>query len=122
MYKIYLIILPYKILVDYSPWTNCHIKGNNDLKRSEFYLSVEVIFGKVLRSLREEKNLSQEQLALLSELDRTYISLLERGKRRPTINTLFALSEPLNIKPSKIIEKVEQQRWNPKALENIEEN
>jgi transcriptional regulator with XRE-family HTH domain len=75
-------------------------------------LNVEVSFGKVLRNLREEKNLSQEQLALLSELDRTYISLLERGKRRPTINTLIALSEALEIEPSEIIEKMVANIYN----------
>ncbi|PWW32329.1 DNA-binding XRE family transcriptional regulator [Cytobacillus oceanisediminis] len=72
-------------------------------------MNIEVIFGKVLRNLREEKKISQEQLAYLSELDRTYISLLERGKRRPTINTLFALSQSLGLKPSEFLGKVEKE-------------
>lgn len=71
-------------------------------------MNIEVIFGKVLRNLREEKKISQEQLAHLSELDRTYISLLERGKRRPTIHTLFALSKPLGLKPSEFLEEIEK--------------
>jgi transcriptional regulator with XRE-family HTH domain len=44
------------------------------------------IFGQVLRELREKENISQEKLAEYCELDRTYISLLERGLRQPTIN------------------------------------
>ncbi len=72
-------------------------------------MSIEVIFGKVLRNLRQEKKISQEQLAYLSELDRTYVSLLERGKRRPTINTLFALSQPLGIKPSEFLGEIEKE-------------
>lgn len=72
-------------------------------------MSIEVIFGKVLRNIREEKKLSQEQLAHLSELDRTYISLLERGKRRPTINTLFDLCKPLGLKPSEFLEEIEKE-------------
>jgi len=65
------------------------------------------VFGKVLRELREEKQLSQEKLAEYCELDRTYISMLERGLRQPTITTIFKLAKALNISPTALIEKVE---------------
>lgn len=65
------------------------------------------IFGKVLRGLRETNNISQEKLAEYCDLDRTYISLLERGLRQPTITTLFKLSKALNVSPSDFILKVE---------------
>ncbi len=65
------------------------------------------IFGIVLRELREKNNLSQEKLAEFCDLDRTYISLLERGLRQPTITTLFKLSDALNIKPSELVELVD---------------
>ncbi len=65
------------------------------------------IFGSVLRELREKSNLSQEKLAEFCDLDRTYISLLERGLRQPTITTLFKLSDALNIKPSELVELVD---------------
>ena len=65
------------------------------------------IFGKVLRELREEQKISQEELADYSNLDRTYISLLERGLRQPTITTIFKLAKALKTSPSKMIEKVE---------------
>lgn len=67
------------------------------------------IFGKVLRELREANQLSQEKLAEYCELDRTYISLLERGLRQPTITTIFKLAKALNISASKLIEIVENQ-------------
>lgn len=67
------------------------------------------IFGKVLREIREENHISQEKLAEYCELDRTYISLLERGLRQPTITTIFKLAKALNISPSALIEKVENQ-------------
>ena len=67
------------------------------------------VFGKVLRELRETNQLSQEKLAEYCELDRTYISLLERGLRQPTITTIFKLAKALNISPSQLIEKVEVQ-------------
>jgi transcriptional regulator with XRE-family HTH domain len=65
------------------------------------------LFGKVLRELREANHISQEKLAEYCELDRTYISLLERGLRQPTITTIFKLAKALNISPSKLMEKVE---------------
>jgi transcriptional regulator with XRE-family HTH domain len=67
------------------------------------------IFGKVLKEQRELKKLSQEKLAELCDLDRTYISLLERGLRQPTISTLFKIANALNITPSELIKKVEIQ-------------
>jgi len=70
-------------------------------------LSIEVIFGQQLRKIREERKLSQEELALRSKLDRTYISLLERGKRRPTLNTIFALAKQLEVLPSEMVKLVE---------------
>lgn len=65
------------------------------------------LFGKVLRELREKNSLSQEKLAEFCDLDRTYISLLERGLRQPTLTTLFKLSSALKIKPSELVELVD---------------
>jgi transcriptional regulator with XRE-family HTH domain len=67
------------------------------------------IFGKVLREKRELNKLSQEKLAELSDLDRTYISLLERGLRQPTISTLFKIANALNISPSELVRLVEME-------------
>ena len=65
------------------------------------------IFGKVLKEQRELKKLSQEKLAELCNLDRTYISLLERGLRQPTISTLFKIADALDLSPSDLIRMVE---------------
>jgi transcriptional regulator with XRE-family HTH domain len=65
------------------------------------------VFGKVLRELREGKKLSQEKLAEYCDLDRTYISLLERGLRQPTISTIFKIADALDISPSELVRKVE---------------
>lgn len=64
-------------------------------------------FGIVLRELRVQNKLSQEKLAELCDLDRTYISLLERGLRQPTISTIFVVASALQIKPSEFISLVE---------------
>lgn len=67
------------------------------------------VFGKVLRKLREGKKLSQEKLAEYCDLDRTYISMLERGLRQPTITTLFKIADALDISPSELVRKVEKE-------------
>lgn len=69
------------------------------------------IFGKVLRELRENNNISQEKLAEYCDLDRTYISLLERGQRQPTITTIFKLAKALKISPSELIKLVEDRNY-----------
>ncbi|GMX62805.1 hypothetical protein Elgi_26120 [Paenibacillus elgii] len=70
-------------------------------------MNIEVAFAKVLKSLRLKQKMSQEELAHRSNLDRTYISMLERSIHQPTIATLFALSKPLNIQASDFIKLVE---------------
>ena len=69
--------------------------------------SLEAKFGEVLRELREKKGLTQEELAADSNLDRTYISLLERGLRQPTLSTLFGLATALEVSPSYLIKQIE---------------
>ncbi len=61
----------------------------------------------VLKEYRTDKNLSQEELADKCDLDRTYISLLERGKRKPTLSVIFNICNSLKVKPSVFIAKIE---------------
>jgi transcriptional regulator with XRE-family HTH domain len=67
------------------------------------------IFGITLRNLRKSKAWSQEELAFHSNLDRTYISLLERGLRNPTLTTLFSLANCMGYQPSQLISEIENQ-------------
>ncbi len=75
-------------------------------------MTLAKVFGQVLQESRSEKGLSQEQLAQLSDLDRTYISLLERGLRQPSLKTIFDLAKNLNKPPSHLIEIVESRYEN----------
>ena len=54
-------------------------------------------FGNKLRFYRQEKNYSQEKFAELTELDRTYISGLECGKRNPSFLIIQKLIKILEI-------------------------
>jgi DNA-binding XRE family transcriptional regulator len=90
---------------DYSPW----IQGKIYLTfvKTKVRMMIVKVFGQVLRELRVSKKLSQEKLAELTDLDRTYISLLERGQRQPSLTTIFKVSIALGIRPSDLVEKVQ---------------
>lgn len=63
--------------------------------------------GKVLKSFRLNVGKTQEEIALDAGLDRTYISMLERGEASPTFMTLETLAKTLNVKISQIVMKYE---------------
>lgn len=64
-------------------------------------------WAKALREERTKQGLSQDELAHRANLNRTYISLLELGKRSPSLNTMIALAMALKIKPSELLIKSE---------------
>jgi transcriptional regulator with XRE-family HTH domain len=67
----------------------------------------EKAFGEALREVRNEKKFSQERLALDAGFDRTYISLIERGVRSPTVRAVVKLAEVLQVMPSEIVRRME---------------
>ena len=67
---------------------------------------LRMTFGGLLRELREERGLSQTQLALESGLDQTFVSLLERGQRQPSLISLFALCDALKVEPDLLIRRL----------------
>ena len=75
---------------------------------------IKIAFGKILRERRHEAGISQEQLALNCGLDRTYISLLERGLRQPSLNSLFLLAEALGTTPSVMLSLFERKFFSKK--------
>lgn len=68
-----------------------------------------ITVGIVLKRVRKSLKLSQEELAHRSSLDRTYISMLERNIKQPTITTIFLLSEALEMKPSEFVQLLEDE-------------
>ena len=64
-------------------------------------------FGRAVRELRERSNFTQESLAERCDLDRTYISGIERGVRNPTIQTIWTIAEGLSISPQELIKLTE---------------
>jgi transcriptional regulator with XRE-family HTH domain len=64
-------------------------------------------FGKRVRELRKVKGLSQEDLALACDLDRTYIGGVERGERNISLNNIYRIAEALNIPASELLKEGE---------------
>ncbi len=69
---------------------------------------VAAAFGRVLREQREARGLSQELMAERADVDRTFISQIERGIRRATLTTLYKLSGALEVAPSTLVARVER--------------
>ncbi|GCC51269.1 XRE family transcriptional regulator [Chryseotalea sanaruensis] len=61
-----------------------------------------------LKNLRINSGLSQQALADYCDLERVYISKLERGLSMPSIETIFKIAEVLDMKPSELVEYVER--------------
>lgn len=62
-------------------------------------------FSRNLRRVREAKNLSQEGLAALAGLDRTYVSGCERGVRNPSLKSIEKLALALSVRPGELIDE-----------------
>jgi len=66
-------------------------------------MNVNVFFGKKIKEERLKKNLSQEKLALLANIDRTYISDIEKGSRKISLEIGFKLSKALEVSLSELL-------------------
>jgi len=67
-----------------------------------------LVFGLSVKKYRIDQALSQEKLAELAQLDRSYISEIERGLKSASIVTLFRLSAALRISPSQLLKEAER--------------
>lgn len=64
------------------------------------------LFGEVLRAYRLEKQLTQEQLSERVNVIRPFISALENGTRRPSLDLILQLAKALDITPGKLLDPV----------------
>lgn len=84
--------------VDNSPlynWKHLSRFADMDIKKK---------FGIRLKELRLQKGLSQEKLANIAEIDRTYIPSIEKGKRNVSITVIERLARALNVEIIELIE------------------
>ncbi|EJI2332306.1 helix-turn-helix transcriptional regulator [Vibrio cholerae] len=64
-------------------------------------------FGLRVKELRKQQKISQERLAEICELDRTYISSIERGQRNVSLINIVKISAALNTTASFLLEGIE---------------
>lgn len=64
--------------------------------------------GQAIKEARKRLGISQERLALEAELDRTFISSIEAGRRNITFASLLKVARALEIKPIEILRRWEQ--------------
>ncbi len=67
------------------------------------------VVGRVIQKFREDKKKSQELVSGLAGIGRTHLSAIERGERKPTLETLFKIADALDERPSVIVDAIEQE-------------
>jgi len=70
-------------------------------------MTIELALGREIKKAREVLQQSQEALAFEAGIHRTYVSLIERGKKSPTLAVIVRLATALGIKPSELLRRVE---------------
>lgn len=65
--------------------------------------------GNVIAYFRRKKGVSQEVLSGLADIGRSHLSAIERGERKPTLETLYRICNALDVKMSTVIVKLEEQ-------------
>ena len=68
-----------------------------------------VMVGKVIQRFREEKGLSQEVLSGFADIGRTHLSAIERGTRKPTLETFYRVCEAMEVRPSVLLRAIEDE-------------
>ena len=67
-----------------------------------------VTVGKVLRRFREDRKQTQESVSGAAGIGRSQLSAIERGERKPTLETFYRIAEALQVEASVILEAIEE--------------
>ncbi|MDE6107148.1 MAG: helix-turn-helix domain-containing protein [Oscillospiraceae bacterium] len=68
-----------------------------------------VLVGKAISKARQSKGVTQEVLSGLADIGRTHLSAIERGERKPTLETLWRIAFALDMHPSELVTKIEEE-------------
>ena len=68
-----------------------------------------VLVGTVIARYRLQRGITQEVLSGLSDIGRTHLSAIERGERKPTLETLYRISNALDVPMSDIVLAIERE-------------
>lgn len=72
-------------------------------------VDVAVACGVVLRRLRKDRGLTQEQLALEADLQRSYVSILELGQQQPSLTTIIKLASAFGCTAQALMGEIESE-------------
>lgn len=61
-----------------------------------------ILFGQGLRKIRTDKGLSQEELASLADIDRSYLGAIERGEHNPALLNIMKIAAALEVPPQEL--------------------
>lgn len=68
-----------------------------------------VIVGRIIREFREARGMSQELVSGLAGIERTHLSAIERGERRPTLETFYRIAQAMQVRPSVLLAAIEEE-------------
>ena len=68
------------------------------------------LFGERVRAIRRAKQMSQEELAAASDLDRSYMGGVERGERNVSLLNILKIAKGLQVRPSQLLEVFDAKR------------
>lgn len=68
-----------------------------------------ILVGKAISRTRRSKGITQEVLSGLADIGRTHLSAIERGERKPTLETLWRIASALNMRPHELVIKIEME-------------
>lgn len=63
--------------------------------------------GSTIRAIRKERGLSQEVLSGLAGIARTHLTMIENASIRPSVDTIWKISQALNMRPSELFARIE---------------
>jgi DNA-binding XRE family transcriptional regulator len=76
--------------------------GMKAMKGNFVYLKI----GMRIASIRKKLNISQDHLSFIADMDRTYLTRLERGRANPSIRTLHKIARKLKVKMSTLLKDI----------------
>ena len=76
-------------------------------------LELSKILGDRIRKLREERNISQQNLAELCNVEKSNMARIEAGRTNPTLHTMFKISSSLKITLAELVD------FDPKLIEGL---
>ncbi len=74
------------------------------------------ILGRNVREARKRLGMSQEALALETDMKRSYVSDMERGIRNPTVKAIARLAAALGVLPASLLEIPSDASWDPPSV------